>query len=363
LAEQFEFEEAERLLRANLETLRATLKTDDPKLISAIGEYGLCLERMRRPQEAEVLYKESLELAERNLGKYHPLTLSATNNFGGYLSQWRNQNEAIPVLRENIARYHHAYGNKHPRSIMAEFSLGASLALLGKYDEAIVIRESVVPRMVEVLGPDAELTVIAKAGLGDDYGHVGRLADALRLLGEAYRDCKPIANHEFIPTSYFDLCMKAKELDTAREVAQQQLELVNQRSPNKDVERRIGIWNLSRWFMELEDWKASEPLLRDCIEIRDKFERDEWDYWTVYSDRSNLGESLMKQGNLEEAEAYLNDGCQGLMENAEKIPATFRVYHIPPALRRLIEFHQTRHEPELVTDYQKKLEEYESSLK
>ena len=73
-------------------------------------------------------------------------------------------------------------------------------------------------------------------------------------------------------------------------------------------------------------WAAAEPVLRECLAIREKSQPDEW---TTFNTRSLLGGSLLGQKKYAEAEPLILSGYEGMKAREAKIP--------PPGKPRLTE--------------------------
>lgn len=359
LSEKREFDEAERLLKENLDTCRRTCKPNDQDLISAIGEFGTLMERMRRWQEAEPLLRECLNLCEEHRGKYHPETLKAINNLGSFLTMWKNQRDALVVLEDSLERQRRVLGEFHQQTLVAEQSIAVPHFFMKEYDKAIAIFEDVLPRLVVVAGETSEATVLVRANLGINYRQVGKLDEALRYLEEAYSQRLQSYDLAFIPKELFETCMRAKKLDRAKEIALAELETINKRSPDPTPERLLALWPIGNWLRRVESWVEAEATLRECLSMREKLEAGDW---KLYDNQSVLGEVLMKQGKTVEANTLLHEGYEGLAKSAESIPKSWRRDHIPNALRRLIDFHRNANQPELVAQYEEQLRVYEAAL-
>ena len=69
----------------------------------------------------------------------------------------------------------------------------------------------------------------------------------------------------------------------------------------------------------------AEPLLRECLVIREKTAADAW---TTFNTKSLLGGSLLGQKNLppDDAEPLLLAGYEGMKEREDKIPQIGRAH-------------------------------------
>ncbi len=65
-------------------------------------------------------------------------------------------------------------------------------------------------------------------------------------------------------------------------------------------------------------WTEAEPVLRECLAIREKAQPDEW---STFNTRSLLGDSLLGQKKYAEAEPLIVSGYEGMKAREAKIPA------------------------------------------
>jgi hypothetical protein len=79
-------------------------------------------------------------------------------------------------------------------------------------------------------------------------------------------------------------------------------------------------------MLRQEKWAEAEPILRECLAIREKVMPDEW---PRFNTMSQLGVSLLGQKKYAEAEPLIVSGYEGLKARESKIP--------PPGKPRLPE--------------------------
>ena len=80
---------------------------------------------------------------------------------------------------------------------------------------------------------------------------------------------------------------------------------------------------------------AAEPLLRECLTVREKQMPDSW---LTFNTQSQLGAALLGQKKYTEAEPLLVKGYEGMKAREKTIPASGSA-RIPEALDRLIELY------------------------
>ena len=64
-------------------------------------------------------------------------------------------------------------------------------------------------------------------------------------------------------------------------------------------------------------WSEAEPMLRECLAIRDKVVPDDW---SRFNTMNQLGGALLGRGRYAEAEPLLLSGYDGMKARAAKIP-------------------------------------------
>jgi serine/threonine-protein kinase len=112
--------------------------------------------------------------------------------------------------------------------------------------------------------------------------------------------------------------------------------------PTGPVERAAGLYRLGRTLLEREQYAEVEPLLRECLAIR---ERVSPEHWTTYNARSYLGASLSGQQKYDEAEPLLLSGYQGMIAQLQQIDSlNQRAPEI--ALERLIQLYKWWDKPD-----------------
>ena len=70
-------------------------------------------------------------------------------------------------------------------------------------------------------------------------------------------------------------------------------------------------------LLEQKKWTEAEPLLRECLAIREKAQPD---IWSTFNTRSMLGGSLLGQKKYAEAEPLIVSGYEGMKAREAKIP-------------------------------------------
>ena len=103
--------------------------------------------------------------------------------------------------------------------------------------------------------------------------------------------------------------------------------------------------------MAADLYAKSEPVLRQCLSIREKTQPDEW--WTFHT-RSQLGGSLLGQKKFASAELLILSGFEGLKARDAKIPAPAKK-NLAEAAARVVELYEAWGQKEKAAEWRAKL--------
>jgi tetratricopeptide (TPR) repeat protein len=112
----------------------------------------------------------------------------------------------------------------------------------------------------------------------------------------------------------------------AEPLLREAMELTRQQFGTANPRTAGAMAQLGTSLIQQGKWSAAEPILRECLAIREKSQPDEW---TTFNTRSLLGGSLLGQEKYAEAEPLIVAGYEGMKAREAKIPA--------PGKPRLIE--------------------------
>jgi uncharacterized protein HemY len=141
---------------------------------------------------------------------------------------------------------------------------------------------------------------------------------------------------------------QAQQYDKAEGWRRQWLPFVKQRAGAESPAYAGELAMLGLNLLTQQKWSDAEPILRECLAIREKKEAKAW---TTFNTQSMLGEALAGQKKFAEAEPLLVKGYDGLKAREKTIPPQGRA-RIPEALDRLIAFYTALDKPEEVKKWQ-----------
>jgi hypothetical protein len=96
----------------------------------------------------------------------------------------------------------------------------------------------------------------------------------------------------------------------------------------------------------------AEPVLRECLTVREKSQPDDW---TTFNTKSMLGNAHLAQKKYAEAEPLLLAGFEGLRERETKIPPQSRV-RLTETVGRLVEMYEALGKKTEADKWRKELE-------
>jgi hypothetical protein len=98
-------------------------------------------------------------------------------------------------------------------------------------------------------------------------------------------------------------------------------------------------------------WTEAEPILRECLAIREKVQPDEW---TTFNTRSLLGGSLLGQKRYAEAEPLIVAGYEGMRAREARIPPPGRP-RLTDASERVVKLYEAWGKPDKAAEWRTKL--------
>jgi protoporphyrinogen oxidase len=116
---------------------------------------------------------------------------------------------------------------------------------------------------------------------------------------------------------------------------------------------------LGQALIALKAWDEAEPLLCECLAIREKAKPDDW---MTFNTRSMLGGALLAQNKLAEAEPLLLDGYKGMKDREVAIPPQGKV-RIAEALDRLVQLYVANGDAAEAAAWRSKLEAAQAEAK
>ena len=344
------------------------------------------------------LFEDTLKRQEAKLGRQHPDTQVTVANLSGSTTRMPARlKEAIPLLEEAyhasrsvpdlrfLSRVHYSdgylkarrcfrgdrvvgagrdtqvktLGADHPDTLRTQGNLAAAYWSARQLDKSVPLFEDLLQRQEARLGRQHVDTQRTVGNLGVNYKDAGRLKEAIPLLEEAYRASRSVPNLRFVEGQLLDGYLKAGMTTEAAKLVQNQVADACKVLPRDSPQLAGTLTQSSLTLLQLKAYVDAEPLLRECLTIREKTQPE---LWTTFNTQSLLGAALSGQKKYAEAEPLLLAGYDGMKQREKTIPPQGRV-RLLEAVERLVQFYEATDKKEEVVKWLKILDEARSAEK
>jgi non-specific serine/threonine protein kinase len=348
---------ARPLLRAGLDSLRATLGDNDPQVqtiriaMADLAERTADLAALRaigreitaaNPADAstalrgrfavlvaDCLTNENdsvcvaklrpfLEESRTDLGPHDALTLRVQDLLAYQLSQGQNFTEALSLARETVRVTETMYGTDSVQAQERRYHLGQILVEAGQADEAITVRTDVREHLLSVFGHETDISARAATQLGRAYALGNHPESGLSMLRLAY-DYNLKVHGELYQATRFTMNGVAKIL-TVLGRAKEAIPLgeralaLQRRAEGPDNEDTLWIQgNLANEYRQAGDLAHADAIYADAYRrAHAAFPRGEWDLGHFAFE---YGEVLVQEGKLDAARPVLAESVAVLTKS------------------------------------------------
>jgi serine/threonine protein kinase/Tfp pilus assembly protein PilF len=349
---------AEPLVFKALEARRRVLGEEHPDTLKSICKLARLYQAQGDLARAEPLLVKALEARRRVLGEEHPDTRDIMNGLEHVYQAQGNMAELEPLLvraREIDRRIH---GESHPDTLTTSNNLAVLYWRNGRLDLSVPLFEEVLKRSRDNLGPDHPDTLQAMTNLGINYRDAGRLPEAIAMLTRARElDRKrhgPQADpHDglHITRELVDAYDRAGRFTDSEPLYRETLEAERRRHGEASSQAAHAMAGLGHDLLEQQKYAEAEPLVRECLRIRERIAPDDW---ATFNARSLLGDSLLGQEKYAEAEPLLLTGYEEMKQREETIPPEGKI-NLTEATERLVQLYEAWGQPEKAAAWKARL--------
>jgi eukaryotic-like serine/threonine-protein kinase len=383
------------MTRQVLAAYEAKLGRDHPTTLGTRHALGRALWYGGRYAEAIAIYEELLK-AYKAKGA-DGLESIQMNLAVAYVTVGRNA-EAIALLEPGVKAYESQYAPNHLGTLNARRNLAWAYESAGRYLEAINHYEDIIALSDLKLGPDndfsagtglwlaraclrfgssnepferletmakkyetkrgplAGVTISLRESLAAAYETAGRAADAVSVLQSLMNDFESKGKSDDPHT--LSIRDKMAQLYEGlghwsdAEVLRRDTLARNRKREKLDsplVDGDLAL--LGRNLVKQEKWSAAEPILRECLAIREKTMPDNW---LRFNSMALVGASLLGQAKYADAEPLLVAGYQGMLARAAVIPEAGK-FNLYERGERLVRLYKAWGKPELAREWAAKL--------
>jgi tetratricopeptide (TPR) repeat protein len=282
--------------------------------------------------EAIALFEQVRDAWVKKLGPDHPDTLTTIHNLGyAYLAAGKTT-EAIALLEQVRDACVKKLGPDHPLTLNTLNSLGGAHWQVKQLDKSIPLFEQTLTGRRKNLGELHPDTLLTQANLGASYRDAGRLAEAIPLLEQAHRDGRKHSSLGWVGNELLLAYIRAGKSAEASALVRDNLEAARKALPEESPPLAAALAQNGLALLKLKAWSDAEPVLRECLTIREKKEPEDW---RTFNTKSMLGDALLGQKKHTDAEPFLLAGYEGMNEREVKIPPQAKV-RLNEALERLV---------------------------
>jgi tetratricopeptide (TPR) repeat protein len=271
----------------------------------------------------------------------HPNTLIIMDKLAQNYQATGRLSDAIPLFQQAITGLTAKFGVDHPDTLIAMNNLAAAWWRAGRTDLSIPIFEKTLKLREAKPSPDHPDTLASLGNLGVNYRHAGRIAEGTGRMEDALKRARKRfgrvpASFAWVQAQLIDAYTRSGESAKLERALRGTVDDARANHGCDDPRTATSMPLLGLNLLTSEKWAEAEPLLRECLAIRQKTQPHDW---STFNSRSMLGHSLLGQGRLIEAEPLILSGYDGLKGRAVKIPAPYRAQRISEAGERVVQLH------------------------
>ena len=342
------------ILEQTFELRKAKLGLDHPNTLLSMNNLAWVYQEAGKGDLALPMLQQALKLTQAKLGPDHPATLQCMNNLAGSYQHAGKGELALPLFEETLRLRKVKLGPNHPDTLASMNNLAWSYRENGKVDKVVPLLQEALEQLKASIGPMHPKTLTTMYNLGQAYCDSGKLDLALPLFEEAYRSGKQVPALQDLAmrllTSYLKAGKSLEAIALVKDlVAEARLQLPQE---SIAIAGRLGM--LGSVLLQYKVFSEAEPLLRECLAIREKAESDNW---TTFNTQSMLGGTLLGQKKYAEAEPLLRAGYEG-MKRREKMISPQGSIRIPEAIDRLIDLYLATNKRDEAKKWQAEREKY-----
>jgi tetratricopeptide (TPR) repeat protein len=330
----------------------ARLGPDHPDTLTTLNNLALAYEKIGKLPEAIALFERVKGAWITQLGPDHHKTLTTLNNLAGAYTAGGRVREGIALYERVKGAQTARLGPDHADTLTTLNNLAATYWSTGALDRSVPLFEEVLKREEAKLGREHRLTQQTAANLGVNYKDAGRLDKAIPLLEEAYRARGRLPNLRPYGGPLLDAYTKAGRSAEAVKLAHEILADARKTAPKDSPQLAAVMATVSTALLQAKAYAEAESLLRECLAIREKNDRDGW---TTFNSKVQLGAALLGQKKYTEAEPVLVAGYEGMTQREATMPPQAKD-RLPEAIERLVQLYEATGKPNEAARWRKKLD-------
>jgi tetratricopeptide (TPR) repeat protein len=339
-------DEACKLFEQALEIQRRVLGPEHTDTLQSMSNVASLLSLQGKMDEAGKLHDQTLEIQRRVLGPEHPSTLYTMNNLAEMLMMRGKFHEAHKLFSKTLEIRRRILGPEHPDTLESMHKLADTFLPQGKVEDARKLREEILEIQRRSMGPEHPDTLSTLAQLGVDHLYAGRPDEGARVMEDALRQAEgrtdALAKLKWVPNALAQAYDDSGQFEKAEPLLRVEVKRARVALGAEYPQTAAALASLGKNLLQQKKFAEAEPLLRECLAIREKLLAD---HWLLFNVRSMLGEALLGQSKPAEAEPLLVQGYEGMKAREASIPAQVRSQRLSEAGRRVIRLYNDLNQP------------------
>jgi tetratricopeptide (TPR) repeat protein len=349
-----QFDKSVPVFEGLLKLQEARFGHDQRDTQQTVANLGVNYKDAGRLKEAIPLLEEAHRTAKKD-----PELAWVTNELIDGYTKAGEHGKAATVLVELWNLQKARLGPKHADTLETMNRLGVVYWQMRQLDKSVPLFEELLKLREASLGHDHLETQRSMANLGVNYKVAGRLKVAIPLLEEVHRATRKYPELRYATGELLDAYAKAGETVKLADLLLEQLSEARKALP-KDSPQLAGVLaQISRGLLQQKKWAEAEPLLRECLGIREKAQPD---LWVTFNTKSMLGGALLGQKKYAEAEPLLLAGYEGMKRREATIPPEGRP-RLKEAVERLVRLYEETDQKDEATKWRKEREAIQAADK
>jgi tetratricopeptide (TPR) repeat protein len=361
--------DAVALLEKVRDAQSARLGPDDPATLDTLTELAMAYIRSAKAADGIALLEQVRDVAMRTSGPDAILTLKAKIYLSQAYQYVGRGSDALALATAVWDRGKKLLAPDHPYAVSGQYFLAELYQAAGRTADAIPLLQAVLDIRSAQYGPADAFTIHVLTLLSETYQRAGRPEEALPLLRravEAIRRKNGLSDPGTQATTHALVVALGNlgRLAEAEAVSQEQAAAVRENDGAESISYaralmclgRVLMWqrgvpnradavtrtavatyrtaretasldyaaalsNRGLLLLRQGKYADAEPVLRECLTIREKKQAGSW---IRFNTMSQLGESLLGQGRYAESEPLLQTGYEGLKARETDVPALDR---------------------------------------
>ena len=350
------YELAEPLLTAALKLARDR-PAENPDTTAIVSNLANVYWGQKKYDLAEPLLKEAYERMHETHGDAHPTTLTVINNLAGLHLMRKEYGKAEQLMESAVAACRKSLGVADLTTLGLIMNLGTLYSNQDKYDRAEPLLDEAVKGLRKHAPVNHPYTLHAAYSLGEMYRSQKRYDLAEPLLVEAAegREKKLSATHPetgLAVLRVIALYEAQKKHDRSEPWFRKRAAVVKGLRGADSAEYAVELSSLGRNLMQQKKYADAEPLLRDCLTVREKKAANTW---AVPYTSSLIGECLTGRRKYADAEPLLLAAYDGMKKYAADIPPDLRSERTADVVNRVVELYAVWGKPEKAAEWRAKV--------